>query len=63
MLRVFNAFQITTLFASMPYLIAWLYGNPFPFSLAAFYTAIVAYIVLYIWHIAALADTFGDWKF
>jgi hypothetical protein len=47
MIRAFNSFQLVTLFAAMPHLIGWLNSNPFPFSPAAFYTSIVAYIVLF----------------
>lgn len=48
MLRAFNSFQLVGLFAGVPYLISWLNTNPFPWSPAAFWTAIVAYIVLFV---------------
>ena len=48
MIRAFNAFQLVTLFAGMPYLVGWLNTNPFPYSPAAFWTAIVAYLVLFV---------------
>ncbi len=48
MLRVFNSFQLVGLFAGMPYLVSWLNTNPFPWSPAALWTAVVVYIVLFI---------------
>ena len=48
MLRAFNSFQLVGLFAAMPYLVSWLNTNPFPWSPAAFWTAIVAYVALFI---------------
>ena len=48
MLRAFNSFQLVGLFAGMPYLLSWLNTNPFPWSPAAFWTAIVAYLVLFV---------------
>ncbi len=48
MIRAFNAFQLVTLFAALPFIVGWLKTNPFPFSPAAFYTAIVAYLVLFV---------------
>ena len=60
MLRAFNSFQLVSLFAGLPYLIAWLNSNPFPWSAAGFYTAIVAYIVLFIVLCVAVFDWAGD---
>jgi len=56
MFRGFNAFQLVTLFAALPFGIGWLHGSPFPYSTAAFYTAIVVYLVLFVTHVAALAS-------
>jgi hypothetical protein len=44
-MRAFNAFQIVALFAAWPHIIGWLGTKPFPYSTAAFWIAIVAYIV------------------
>lgn len=46
-MHVFNAFQIVAFFAAMPFLIGWLNADPFPFSIAAFWLAIVVYLVLF----------------
>lgn len=59
-LRAFNAFQVVTLFAALPYLIGWLYTAPFPFSVAAFGTALVVYGVLFIWHVISVAHNLGE---
>lgn len=48
MIRAFNSFQFVALFAGMPYLISWLQTRPFPWSLAALWTAIIAYVVLFV---------------
>jgi hypothetical protein len=47
-IRAFNAFQLVCLFAGLPFGIGYLHGNPFPYSPAAFYVAIVAYLVLFV---------------
>jgi hypothetical protein len=60
LIRVFNAFQVVTLFSALPYLIGWLYTGPFPFSVAAFVTAIVVYVALFIWQVFAMVESFGD---
>ena len=56
MFRVFNAFQLVTLFAALPFGIGWLHGNPFPYSTAAFYTAIAVYLILFVTNIAAVTN-------
>jgi hypothetical protein len=43
--RAFNAFQVVCLFASGPHVIGWLASGPFPYSAAAFWVAIAAYVV------------------
>jgi len=53
--RVFNAFQLVTLFAALPFGIGWLHSDPFPYSTAAFYTAICVYLILFWVQVAALA--------
>jgi ABC-type nitrate/sulfonate/bicarbonate transport system permease component len=62
-MAIFNAFQIVTLFASMPFIIGWLGGSPFPYSVAAFWIAIVVYIVMFVAMVASVADSLHDaWK-
>lgn len=57
MFRVFNSIQFVGLFAGMPYLISWLYTNPFPYaSTAAFWTAIVGYVVMFFLNVAAVVE-------
>lgn len=56
MIRAFNALQLVSLFAAMPFLISWLHGNPFPYSTAAFYTAIAVYLILFVTNIAAVTN-------
>jgi hypothetical protein len=60
MLKLFNAFQIVTLFAALPYIIGWLYTAPFPFSIAALATAVVVYVILFGWNVFAMSESFGD---
>ena len=48
MIRAFNAFQLVSLFAALPFIVGWLKTNPFPLAVAAFWVAIVAYLVLFI---------------
>lgn len=47
MIRAFNAFQLVTLFAAMPYILGWLSSSPFPYAAGAFWVAIVVYVVLF----------------
>jgi hypothetical protein len=56
MFRVFNAFQLTALFAACPYLIYWLSTGPFPYSGAAFWTAIATYVVGFGFNVAGLVS-------
>lgn len=62
MLRAFNAFQLTSLFAGMPYLIGWLAKGPFPFSVAAMWTAIIIYAVLFVWITISMAWAFNEFR-
>ena len=56
MIRIFNAFQIITFFAALPFLIGWLYTEPFTYSVAAFWTAIVVYVVTFGMLVGVLSD-------
>lgn len=47
MIRAFNAFQIVTLFAAMPYIIGWLGSTEFPFQSGAYWVAIAVYVVMF----------------
>lgn len=58
MLKAFNAFQIVTLFAAMPHIIGWLYGQPFPFSTGALWVAIATYVILFVGLIVATFTAF-----
>jgi hypothetical protein len=60
MIRVFNAFQLVTLFAAAPYIIGWLGSSPFPYSAAAFWTAIVVYIVLFVGNVICVTESLSD---
>jgi len=44
MIRLFNAFQMVVCFAAAPFVVAWLYTEPFPYSTAAMWTAGVVYL-------------------
>ncbi len=56
MIAIFNAFQLTCLFAAFPFIIGWLHSDPFPYSIAAFWVSIVAYIVLFGFEVAAMLE-------
>lgn len=60
MFRAFNAFQLVTLFSAMPYLIGWLGSDPFPYSTAAFWTAICVYVVMFGGFVASLTHSIYD---
>lgn len=47
-IKAFNAFQLVASFAGLPFLAGWLHTDPFPFSVAAFWASIAAYVVLFI---------------
>ena len=48
-MRLFNAIQIVVLFGAFPFLLNWLSTNPFQYGLVAFWLALVAYIVFFVW--------------
>ena len=48
MIRGFNAFQLVSFFAGLPFVIGWLNGGPFPYSTALMWSAVVAYLVLFV---------------
>lgn len=55
-MRVFNAFQITAMFAASPFLIAYLEDATFKGAIPAFYAACIAYTVGFI---AMCGATYG----
>lgn len=48
MLKVFNAFQMTVLFAAAPFGIQYLATATFPFQAAAFWLGIIAYMAFFV---------------
>ena len=56
MLAGFNAFQIMSLFVAMPFLIGWLWTEPFPFSVAVFGLCGIVYCVMFVIGTALVAD-------
>lgn len=48
-MKLFNAIQIATLFASFPFLLNWLWTATFALASVAFWVALVAYIIFYVW--------------
>lgn len=62
MFRAFNALQIVAAFSAMPYLIGWLGGSPFPFSVAAFWTAICVYVVMFVGLVASTTHSLYEFK-
>lgn len=62
MIRAFNAFQLTTLFTAMPFIIGWLNKEPFPFSTAALWAAVAVYVVMFIGGVFVVADAMDRHK-
>lgn len=54
MLKVFNAFQMTALFAAAPYGIQWLSGAQFPGHTAAFWAGVIGYGIFVVLMTAAV---------
>ncbi len=52
----FNAFQLVLLFACAPFIIGWLHGDPFPFSVAVKWVAGAAYLVLFVAHVFGMIN-------
>lgn len=48
-MKLFNAIQIATLFGLFPFLINWLWTAEFNLAGTAFWVALVAYIIFYVW--------------
>jgi hypothetical protein len=62
MLQAFNAFQCVVMFAALPHVIVWLASNPFPYSVAAFWTAILVYSVSFIGMVASVTYSFTEFR-
>lgn len=58
-MRLFNAFQITFLFAAFPFLVGYLANASFPGQTPAFYGSIVAYIVAFGFMTSVVYDQLG----
>lgn len=56
-MRTFNAFQIVALFSAFPYLIQWLITKPFENAEAAYWAAIVAYVVSFLFLVGSVRDS------
>lgn len=57
MLRIFNAFQIVTLFSALPFVAGWLWSEPSAYGTATFWVVIVAYLVAIAIMTVVLADS------
>ncbi len=60
MLKVFNAFQMVTLFAAMPHIIGWLKTEPFTYSTGAFWAAIAVYVVMFLMGIGVAMNSMDE---
>lgn len=54
LMYLFNAFQMTACFAAAPFGIAWLADANFPWARAAFWVALVAYVIFFGMMVAAV---------
>lgn len=61
-MKLFNSIQLVTLFGTFPFLLNWLTTNPFQYSGVAFWLALIAYIVLYVWIVYIVFDNFSKEK-
>ncbi len=55
-MKVFNSFQITVLFAVLPFIIQWTSEAQFKGHDAAFWALIVAYVISFGFNVAAWID-------
>lgn len=61
-MRLFNSFQITVLFALLPFIIQWVSEASFRGHNAAFWALVVTYVVAFGYTVAAWCEFMGDWK-
>lgn len=62
MIKLFNSFQITCLFAVGPFIMGWLWGGPFPYSIACFWLSAIIYLCLFGVHVAGVFSLMDDVK-
>lgn len=56
MLRVFNAFQIVSLFCALPFVIMWLSQAEFAGAQPLMYLAIVVYGIMFIANVGMISE-------
>jgi hypothetical protein len=59
-MKTFNAIQLVILFAGCPFLLSWLYTEPFPFAFPAFIITAIGYVVLAIWFVVMAVYWFEE---
>lgn len=60
-LKLFNSFQIVSLFASYPFLLMWLSKATFYASTAAFWIAAVIYFIFFCLMVGAVIAAIDEW--
>jgi hypothetical protein len=55
--RVFNAFQITALFAGMPFLVGWLWNASFSGATPLAWVSTVAYVIFFFLMVGAVVHS------
>lgn len=58
-MRLFNSFQIVTMFVAWPFLVNWLHSASFSGAAVAFYAACALYVVMFGVAIAAMYEFIG----
>jgi len=61
-MKLFNAFQCVVLYAALPFIISWLDGAEFRWAGAAFWSAIVVYVISSFCMVASVYHSFEEWK-
>lgn len=56
MMKGFNALQLVTLFSAGPFIIEWLHKATFTGATAAFWIAVVVYVIGYIGMVVSVHD-------
>jgi hypothetical protein len=59
-MRVFNAFQITAMFAGLPFFTSWLSEQTFRGAGVAFWASIAAYAVAFAFMVGFTYEAIGD---
>lgn len=61
-MRIFNAFQMVSLFVAMPFLANWLHSGPFQGAIIAFYAVCALYVVMFGFAVGAVYEFIGkEW--